>query len=143
MRFEDRLIPGADLVRKAQLPVAAAAQKREGQGTALAADRDRSGLADDRREAAVRIVEHRTEGRDERPQRVDDAFGVRTADKHAKALGDRTQFAVTGASRLVALFGKSRADHDRGAYSSLAALRKRVGDMRGRHQDHRKIGRLG
>ena len=41
VRLEDRLIAGADLIGEAQLPVAAAVQKGEGQRAALAADRDR------------------------------------------------------------------------------------------------------
>ena len=41
MRFEHGLVAGADLIGEAQLAVAAAGQKRKGQGPALAADRDR------------------------------------------------------------------------------------------------------
>src|SRR5215831_3669761 len=40
-RFEDRLVAGADLMREAQLLIAATAQKRKGQRPALAADGDR------------------------------------------------------------------------------------------------------
>jgi hypothetical protein len=45
VRLEDGLVAGADLMREMQLPVAAAAEKREGQRPALATDRDRPRLA--------------------------------------------------------------------------------------------------
>ena len=44
MRLEDRLVAGADLIGETQLPVAPAVEKGEGQGAALAADRDRPAM---------------------------------------------------------------------------------------------------
>ena len=141
--LQDSLVAGADLMREIQLPVAAAAQEREGQGAALAADRDRPSVARDRREAAPWIVEDRAEGRDERPQRIDDALGIGAADDDAVAFGDPAQLDVARAGRLVAFFGKAGADHDSRPDPSLAALLERLDDMRRRHQDDREIDRLG
>src|SRR5262249_44303379 len=45
MRFEAGLVAGAGLIGKTQLPRPATVQKGEGQGAALAADRDRAALA--------------------------------------------------------------------------------------------------
>ena len=65
--FEHGLIAGADLVREMQLLVPAAAEKREGQRAALAADRDRLGSASHRQQASAGVVKDRAESRDEGP----------------------------------------------------------------------------
>src|SRR5436305_653172 len=79
-----------------------AAEEREGQGAALTADGDRLRLAALRQQRLVRVVEHRTEGRHQRLQRVDQPFRIRPGDDHTGALGDRPQRDVA-LSRLVAL----------------------------------------
>ncbi len=129
-------------MREMQLPVAAAAEKREGQRPALATDRNRPGRARRRQQTPAGVVEDRAEGRDERSQRVDDTLGVGAADDNAMAFGDPAQLDIARAGGLVALFGKARADHDGGPDSSLAALLECFDDMRRRYQDDGEIDRL-
>src|SRR6516164_5231292 len=143
MRFENGLVAGADLVRKTQLLVAAAAQKREGQRAALATDRDRSRLACRRGKTPARVVKHRAEGRDERLLRVDNTLGIGAADDDAVTLGDARELNVASTSGLVALFGKAGADHNCGTDSTLAALLDGVNDVRSGHKNYREIDRLG
>ena len=143
VRLQDSLVAGADLMREMQLPVAAAAEKRESQRPTLAADRDRPPLADGGQQTPAGVMEDRAEGSDERPQRIDDALGVGTADEDAVAFGDPAQLDIACACGLVALFGKARADHDGGPDSSQTALLEGLDDMRRRHQDDREIHRLG
>ena len=142
VRLQDGLVAGADLMREIKLPVAATAEKREGQRPALAADRDRPRRADGGQQTPAGIVEDRAEGRDERPQRIDDALGIGSADDDSVAFGDPAQLDIACAGGLVALFGKTGADHDGGPDSSLTALLERLDDMRRRHQDDREIDRL-
>ncbi len=143
VRLEDRLIAGADLIAEAQLPVAAAVQKGEGQRPALAADRDRPAVRGRRQQAARRIVKHRAEGGDDPLQRVDQALRIGAADQHAVLLGDMAQFDVAGVRGLAAFFGKARADHDRGADAAAAAFVQGARHHRRRHDDDREIGGLG
>ncbi len=142
VRFQANLVTGAGLVGKTQLPGPATAQKCEGQGAALTADRDRPALAARREEALLRVVEHRAEGRDEGLQRVDDAFGIGAADDNSVALDDLAQRLVARLRRLAALLGKARADDDRGAHAPLAAFLERRRDIGRRHHDDSEIGRL-
>src|SRR5207237_1031732 len=59
--LQDSLVAGADLMRKVELPIAAAAEKREGQRAALTADRDRPCFADGRQQTLAGVVEDRAE----------------------------------------------------------------------------------
>ncbi len=141
--FEDRLVAGADLIGKTELPVAAAVQKGKGQRPALAANRDRAALRRRRQQAPARIVKHRAEGRDDALQRVDETLGIGTADEDAVLLGDAAQFAVARLCRRAALLAKARADHDRGADAAGAAFGEGLRHDRRRDHDHRQIGGFG
>src|SRR5262249_51856001 len=74
MRFQTNLVAGACLIGEPQLPRPAAAQKREGQRAALAADRDRPAFPAFGKQALSWVVEYRAEGRDEGLQRVDETL---------------------------------------------------------------------
>ncbi len=142
MRLEDRLVAGADLIREAQLPIAPAVQESKGQGAALTADRNRPAMRRRRQQRAGGIVKHRAEGRDDPLQRVDEALGIGAADEDAVPLGDAAQFDIAGMSRLAALLGKARADHDRRTDAASAAFVQGPRHYRRRHQDDREVGRF-
>ena len=143
MRLQHGLIAGADLISEAQLPVAAARQERKGQRAALAADRDRLRPAVLRQERFLRIVEHRAERRDERPQRVDEPLRIGSRDNHPGALGDRAQGLVARRRFLALLLGKSGADDDCRGDAARGALLDRRDDICRRHQNDREIGCFG
>src|SRR5208282_6045795 len=142
MRFEAGLVAGAGLVSKSQLARQAAAQKREGQCTALTADRDCPALVALRKEALLWIVKYRAECRNERFQRVDEALRIGAADDDAEAVDDLAQGPVALLCRLAALLGEAGADHDRGAHALASAFLERRHDVSRWHDDDSEVGCL-
>ena len=122
MRFQADLVAGAGLVGEAQLPWPPAAQKREGQRTALAADRDRPAFAAFGKQALRRVMKHRAECRNERFQRVDQTFRIGPADDDPEAVDDLAQGPLALLRRLATLLGEAGADHDRGTHALAPAF---------------------
>ena len=67
-------------------------------------------------------MKHRAERRDERFQRVDEAFRIGSADDDAEAVDDLAQCSLAFLRRLATLLGEAGADHDRGTHALAPAF---------------------